>query len=38
MDDIKNNENNKEGNNNDICEIKFDEDEENNGEYNENRI
>ena len=38
MDDGKNDGNNKDSNNNNICEIKFDEDEENNDEYNENQI
>ena len=38
MDDGKNNGNDKDGNNNNICEIKFDEEEENNEEYNENQI
>ena len=37
MDDDKNNGENKDGNNNNICEIKFDE-EEDNEEYNENQI
>jgi len=37
MDDGKNNEDNKDGNNN-ICEIKFDDEGEDNEEYNENQI
>ena len=38
MDEDKNNGENKDRNNNGICEIKFDEEEENNEEYNENQI